>query len=386
VNKFKMAAAAAIAIAPLVVSGPAQAHDRVGPLYVSAGARGHHADDRSCASAAYGSIGAAIAAAPAGSKVVVCAGTYREGVSIGKKLTVEGRPGATVDASGQNVGVAITAAYVTVSGLTVRHATGEGILVNGVDHATLTGDTVIDNDLGVTVANTYPECQAQQGVPGDCGEGIHLMGSSWSTIAGNVSRGNSGGVLVSDEGRPAAHNRIAGNSVTGNLTACGITVVGHNPAAAPNGVPAPAVAGTFDNQVIGNYIAGNGLVAEGAGVVLATGAPGGAVYDNLVQGNVIDGNGLSGVTVHSHVPGQFLNGNVVRDNEIGTNNLNGDRDFSPAVDLDTTGVLVATVGPLSIEVTGNHITGDHFGIWTTGPATVTGVNHFSKVATPIGHS
>jgi nitrous oxidase accessory protein NosD len=95
-----------------------------------------------------------------------------------------------------------------------------------------------------------------------------------------------------------------------------------------------------------------------------------AVYDNTVEGNSISGNGMSGVSVHSHVPGQFLNGNVIAHNVIGVNNIVGDSDFAPHVDTQTTAVLVGTVSPLSIEVFGNVIADDHFGIWTTGPATV----------------
>jgi hypothetical protein len=172
---------------------------------------------------------------------------------------------------------------------------------------------------------------------------------------------------------------------TDNLFDCGITVVGHNPAAAPGGKVAPKVAGVHDNDIAGNRITGNGVQGAGAGVVLATGLPGGAVYRNVVQHNTISGNGMSGVTVHSHVPGQFLNDNVVRDNTIGTNNVSGDNDFAPVVDDQTTGVLVGTVAPLSITITGNHISKDHFGIWTTGPVTVHGAkeNHFTKVAIPV---
>jgi hypothetical protein len=81
---------------------------------------------------------------------------------------------------------------------------------------------------------------------------------------------------------------------------------------------------------------------------------------------------MSGVTVHSHVPGQFLNGNVITRNVIGVNNLAGDSDFAPHVDKQTTGVLVGTVSPLSVKVSGNVIAHDHFGIWTTGPVTVAG--------------
>jgi hypothetical protein len=48
-------------------------------------------------------------------------------------------------------------------------------------------------------------------------------------------------------------------------------------------------------------------------------------------------------------------------------------------------VLVATVAPLSIEISGNVITRDHFGIWTTGPVSVAGAenNAFSDVAVPV---
>jgi parallel beta-helix repeat protein len=108
------------------------------------------------------------------------------------------------------------------------------------------------------VPNSYAECQAQGGVPGDCGEGIHLMGSSYSTVADNVDTGNSGGILLSDKTGPTSHNQITGNVVTDNLFDCGITVVGHNPHAAPSGVPAPKTAGVYGNLVSGNSISGNG--------------------------------------------------------------------------------------------------------------------------------
>jgi parallel beta-helix repeat protein len=258
-----------------------------------------------------------------------------------------------------------------------------------VNYATIEHNVVKNNDQGglpvKPVPNTYPECQAQGGIPGDCGEGIHLMGSSFSVIAGNVSTGNSGGILLSDETGPTAHNRITGNVVTDNLYDCGVTLAGHNPGAAPNGVPAPKAAGIFGNLIGWNTITGNGTKGEGAGVVMATPLPGGAVYDNVIEHNKISKNGLSGVTVHSHVPGQDLNGNVVTGNLIGVNNTVGDTDFAPHVDTETTGVLVGTVGPLSISVTGNVIVGNHFGIWTTGPVTVAHAfrNIFKGVAVPV---
>ncbi|GAA5197093.1 right-handed parallel beta-helix repeat-containing protein [Rugosimonospora acidiphila] len=391
-NKLKASAISAaggvVLVSPFLGALGAQAQPLPHTVYVST----HGvitASDKGCDSAAYKSISAAVSGVDAKGTVIVCGGTFRETVSVAKAVTLQGRSGATIDATNQNNGVTITASGVTISGLTVENAIGEGILANGVSGITIAGNVVKHNDLGALptnpVPNTYPFCAVNQGVPGDCGEGIHLMGTSNSTISGNTITGNSGGVLVSDETGPAAHNRIAGNVVTGSLTACGITIVGHNPAAAPNGVPAPSVAGVFDNDIVGNISDDNGLRGAGAGVVLATGAPGGAVYNNTVEGNVLNGNALSGVTVHSHVAGEYLNGNVIRGNQIGTNNLNGDPDFAPVIDSETTGIVVATVSPLSIEITGNLITNDHFGVWTTGPVTAKNVraNAFAGVSVQV---
>ena len=368
-----VAGVAAVAGAALPAAAATPAHASHSLLYVSKHSSAR-ATDSSCTSAAFGSIGSAVSAVATGGTVVVCAGTYNEDVHITKSLTLVGSSGhPVVNAAGRINGVLVTGSHVTVAGLTITGAIGEGVLVNHANHVTIKGNVVDGNDLGGLpvdpVKNSYAECQAQGGIPGDCGEGIHFMGASDSTITGNISTGNSGGILLSDETGPTAHNAITDNLVTDNLYDCGITVVGHNPAAAPKGKPAPKVAGVYANLVKGNTISGNGIKGGGAGVVMATGLPGGAVYDNTVEGNTISGNGMSGVTVHSHTPGQYLNGNVITGNVITVNNLDGDFDFAPHVDTQTTGVLVATVTPLSITITGNEIAGDHFGIWTTGPVT-----------------
>jgi parallel beta-helix repeat protein len=386
---FVLGAATATALAvPAMAATSAQASSSDSTVYVSTHGTAT-ANDASCGSAAYQSIGAAVSAVAQGGKVVVCAGTYHEDVAVTKTLSLVGESGTVIDATNHNNGILVTAPDVRVSGFKVANAIGEGILVRSANHVTIAGNVVTHNDLGGLpvnpVPNTYAECQAQGGIPGDCGEGIHLMGSSDSTVAGNVSTGNSGGVLLSDETGPVAHNQIVGNVVANNLFDCGVTVVGHNPKAAPGGVPAPQVAGVYANDIVGNSISGNGTKGNGAGVVLATGLPGGAVYNNTVEDNTITGNGMSGVSVHSHVPGQFLNGNVITRNFIGTNNLVGDSDFAPHVDMQTTGVLVATVSPLSITVSGNVIAQNHFGIWTTGPVTVQGEhdNSFARDTVPV---
>ena len=147
----------------------------------------------------------------------------------------------------------------------------------------------------------------------------------------------------------------------------------------------------FDNVIRGNQSTNNGVLGQGAGVLMATGAPGGAVYSNDVTGNTITGNGLAGVTLHAHSPGENLNGNLVQGNRIGTNNIDGDPDFGgnvpPAVDPLTTGVVVATaVSPIAITIVGNLIENNHYGIWVTpGVTATTGspANAFVGVSTPI---
>lgn len=346
--------------------------------------------DNSCDSAAFQSIQSAVTAVASGGTVVVCGGTYSEDVAVAKPLSLAGGKHAVIDATGKINGILVTASHVRIAGFTVTGAIGEGILVESASHVTIAGNVVTGNDLGGVpnpVPTTYAECQTVGGVPGDCGEGIHLMGSSASTVAGNVVTNNTGGILLSDETGPTDHNAITGNLVANNMFDCGVTIAGHNPGAAPNGVPAPATAGVYANLVQGNNITGNGIKGQGGGVILATGLPGGAVYGNVIKNNAISGNGLAGVTVHSHVAGQDLNGNVVTGNLIGVNNLDGDNDFAPHVDDQTTGVFVGSAAPLTIDVAGNVITGDHFGIWTTttGPVTVQHAknNLFIDVAVPI---
>lgn len=99
-----------------------------------------------------------------------------------------------------------------------------------------------------------------------------------------------------------------------------MTVAGHNPHAFSNGVPQPTVAGVFNNRIVCNTVSDNGVAGQGAGVPpLATPLPGGAVYDNQAMGTVIWGNGLAVVTVHSHAPGQALDGNTSEENLIADN-------------------------------------------------------------------
>ena len=355
-------------------------------LYVSGSATSGGADT-SCATAAYSTINAAVGAASAGDTVVVCAGTYAEDVAVDKSLTLSGQ-GATIDATGLDNGIKITASNVTVMGFTVENATGEGILaqqpnpVKGPDiqgqqlytgapitHVVIKHNVVENNDQGGLPANVgttkYPECQASGPIPGDCGEGIHLWSVAYSQVLLNTVTGNAGGILLTDEFGPTHNNLVAGNVVTDNAYDCGITLPSHNLGRDPQtGKLMPAFGGVYANVIRNNVVLDNGLKGQGAGILVAAPAPGTASYANVIEGNAISGNGLSGVTIHSHAPGALVGDNVIRDNIIGTNNLGGDPDVTPTTDMVTTGILVwSAATPTPVTISGNTIYGDWYGIW-----------------------
>ena len=409
--------AATIAQTGVASAGVAGQGGHNGPLYVSRDASPHNAG-RSCGSATFRTIQSAVNAAPTGGTVIVCQGTYHEQVVISKALSLVGQR-ATIDQAGVTpalqvsipgvgtqtifAGVVILSSQVQFSGFTVSNALGEGVLAAGltspIRDISISHNSVVHNDLGggVPPASTYFECAAQGQIPGDCGEGVHLVAAAYSQITGNYIAGNSGGVLLTDETGPTHHNLVANNVITQNATDCGITAPGHNPGALnAAGVPQPTVAGVYNNVIRGNTVTDNGLKGEGAGVLFANAAAGTASYNNLVEGNYIAGNELAGVTMHAHtlMPGQVedLNGNTIIGNTIGKNNTGGDPLDSPASpeDLQTTGVLVFSGGaPVSVTIARNLISNNHFGIWLSQPVTAYGLrtNVFANVNTPIsaGH-
>ncbi len=339
-----------------------------GTVYVSpTGTAG--AADRSCRTAAFSKVQAAVDAVAARGTVVVCAGTYDESVTITKSLTLTGRHGAVINASGQKYGVGVAASYVTVSRLTVENASVGGTLADGIVTAGLVGGTMTPGNY-VTIAGDVTK--------GNVGSGIDLNSTTGSSAIGDVSDGNAVGINVSDDFlKPATDNAIIGDVANDNAGGCGIALADHT------GM------GISHTRVIGNVANDNGLgtptgtaASAGSGVILA-GAKGG-VLDNIVSGNTFVGNGHAGFDVHAHAPGMNLTGNVVTGNWIGKNNLRGSEG-----DTDTTGVYLGDASPLTITVRGNVISGDHFGIFSAGgPITVNGAQHnvYAHVTTDLGTS
>jgi len=397
-----LARGAIASVLPLVmtfaVTGTAAA---AGKTYVSPGGSAANSG-LSCATARYATISSGVAAAASGTTVVVCPGTYNEMVTVAKALRLDGQD-ATIDATGHDNGVLITHSRVTVEGFKVRGATGEGILAMGTPlpgpvinnqqtwtgtplaHLLIEHNVVRNNDQGGP-SSSYSECQAVNQIPGDCGEGIHLMSVRDSTVRANLVRGNSGGILLSDEFGPTHGNVIARNVVEDNPYDCGVTLASHNAGWNPGTQSTtPAFAGVYDNWVRNNVIRRNGLKGEGAGVLMAAAFPLAASYDNHVVGNTVTGNDLAGVTIHSHPGGGYVDGNVVSRNRIGVNNKGGDPDAGVS---DTTGILVySTDQPTHVRINRNLIFGDHFGIWLSSSTVTASMAHntFVHVDVPVKH-
>jgi parallel beta-helix repeat protein len=413
---------AAIA-AGMLLASVASASAR-GTLYVSATGTDSgncQKPDRACAS-----IGYALSQASPGSRVLVGPGTYPESANPGggANLITPGLTGVTltsnrawgasaantvIDATGQRTGILDQANNTTVSGFTVEHAQLEGILVEpppsswpasptaspaNLSHVTVEDNVVEHNDLAydTTAPNPMAACPTSPTDGDDCGEGIHLLATTYSRVTGNQVANNVGGILLSDGGLPtatggptsvgpAAHNVIAFNASTDNAFDCGITLPSHDPrAVSTQGQPQPSLAGVYDNLVVGNVSKTNG----GAGLLDATPYPGTGAYDNTFMWNRVAGNGEGGFQLHSHAPQQDVNGNRVVGNSFGTNNIAGDPDSG---DRSTTAIILfsAVVPVTNTVVVGNVINGDTDGIWKTANVTARGLelNVFLNVGTDV---
>jgi len=330
-------------------------------------------------------IDAAVAKAAKGDTVKVERGVYHEQVTLTTNVSLVGVHKPVIDAAGQPNGVLIKgpgANGALVRGFVIKDATFEGILAVSAARLTIEGNTVRDNDQGAKSANPTGECAATAGVPGDCGEGLHLMSVVRSVVSGNLVADNDGGILLTDELGPTAHNVISKNRALDNVDDCGITLASHNTSAFQNDTVQPSQGGVYDNAVSDNVSDGNGTKGQGGGILLAGPAPGTAVYRNVVTDNSADGNGLAGVTLHSHAPGEYLNGNKITDNRLRHDGLTPDASFS---ETGTVGILVGSATPLTgTVIAGNKISDTHFGIWTLNvPKIKPAANRFRHVAVPL---
>lgn len=324
-------------------------------------------------------ITAAVTAAAANDTILVSPGTYAETVIIGKPLSLIGTDVSKtiINAANLSTGIYVDGisnanlANVFISGFTIQNAKYEGILVANASNVTIANNVLTGNDTALTFGAAGPTCPGipafETGEDFDCGEAIHLTGVDHATISGNTVIGNAGGILLSDDTGPTHDNVISGNTVTDNPSDCGITLASHPPAAFTK---ATAALGVYRNTIVGNQSSRNGLKGEGAGVGLFASFPSAATYSNVVMNNVLTGNDLPGVALHGHTPNQNLNNNVIIGNTISGNGPDTDDAATPA----PTGIVISGIDP----VKGTIISGNTFSqqalavaIYAPGDAVVT---------------
>jgi Right handed beta helix region len=375
-RRMALALAAVVSVFAL---GAGQAAASRSTLYVSPGGTdaGNCTRSHPCKT-----IGHAVSVASAGDRIVVRHGTYAESVLLTKRLHLVGRNWPVVDATGHQNGIVLSGAGASgssVGGFRVENADQEGILAMQTSWVKVVGNAVVGNDQGMFAANPTGECAPIGEIPGDCGEGVHLMTVTHSWVTANRITGNSGGILVTDEFGPTHHNVISWNHVWRNAFDCGITVPGHNPnAVSATGVPQPSMGGVYDNWIVHNVVNRNGLKGEGAGILFAGAGPGTGSYGNFVGWNTANGNNLAGITVHSHAPNTDVNRNRFVGNRLSHNNVGGDPD---AAVTKTTDILVFSAGdPITGTVArGNTLSNAFFGIWTQNAHSKLARNHFHNV-------
>lgn len=356
-----------------VAAGPGPDPDHHRPQILWASPMG---SGTACTAAAPCSLGHAIDTAPSGATVRAQSGTYYTSIVIYTPLNLVGEGDVVLDASTSGLvpGIQILASGSSVSHIHIENAYYEGILVgnsssdasgSSISDVTIDQVTVTGNDAGY---NGSPgagtgECftaTSLNAAPGDCGEGIHLNSANDSVVEHSRVEGNAGGILLTDEFGTTSNNRIAYNMVVNNTHDCGITLASHN----EPGVAPPTSHGIFDNTVEYNTVDGNGVEGQGGGILMAGGGPNTQVYGNKVTHNEASGNGLAGVVIHLHVPGSNLSDNVITYNRLSNNNLDGDYDFYPNLDPQTTDILVASTGSLSgTVIERNELSDAYYGIW-----------------------
>jgi len=377
-RRTRGALVALVTVAALVASA-GSAGASPAKLYVSP----HGSDTSSCTRLhPCRTISHAVNVASSGSIIIVRRGTYHESVSVAKKLHLVGVGWPTINARHDLNGVVLAgsgAAGSSVSGFVIRNADQEGVLAMQTSWVTIRHNVVAHNDQGMFASMQTGECAPVGEIPGDCGEGVHLMTVAHAAVVGNAITGNSGGVLVTDEFGPSDHNLIGWNRIWRNPFDCGITLPGHNPnAVSSTGQPQPTVAGVYANVVVHNLVNFNGLKGEGAGILMAAAGPGAASYDNTVAWNSATGNNLAGITVHSHAPGSDLNGNRFIGNRLSHNNVGGDPDAGVT---KTTDILVFSAGDPITGTVARHnvIRNAFFGVWTQNAHTTLSHNHYVNV-------
>ena len=315
----------------------------------------------------YATISYAVSVAPPYSVINVEPGIYHEMVIITKPLTLEptqGRP--VIDATGQMFGIwvkGMDSNGTVVDGFAVQNADSHGIYVQDTFNVLIQNNNVVHNDVAPfpSAGTTGPFNNSVAATQ----VGIELDGVSNSTVADNLVTltANDGGIAVHSESvqftagapgeivgeynAPAINNFIIDNTILDNHGGCGVVISSFNP-----GEP-----------VAYNYVIGNTITSNAAGVIVATNGPFESVNNTLVEDNYILNNEGPNVVLN-------LGGSLITNTTFRANIISGNAAPSTLPNAQPTGILLQAIPiqhlpPAQTQdssITDNTIANEYYGV------------------------
>jgi len=168
-----------------------------------------------------GRLAEALASAAAGDRLLLDSGVHDGPITVGKPVSLEGRPGAIIDAEGAGSVVTVDAADVTIRGLEIRNSgtsladENAGIFVTEAgDRARIESNRLHGNLIGVFLkgpANALVDGNIIVGRRdlrmNERGNGVHLWNTPGSEVLENEVRYGRDGIFVTT----SRNNRFVGN-------------------------------------------------------------------------------------------------------------------------------------------------------------------------------
>lgn len=168
-----------------------------------------------------GALVKALETAKAGDTIRLRPGTYEGPVTIDKPITLEGNGEATIVGNETGSVVSITAADVTVSGLTIMGSGSKGngrdagvFLGKEADRSVVVNNRIIGNLVGVDVRGTRDALVTKNVIEGrqghrmnDRGNGVYVWNAPGAKVIGNDFRWGRDGIFVNT----SKNNEFSGN-------------------------------------------------------------------------------------------------------------------------------------------------------------------------------
>lgn len=162
-----------------------------------------------------------VASAPAGATLRLAPGVHRGNLRIEHPLTLEGEPGAVIDAAGRGDGVRIAAEDVTLRDLTIRNtgfdltSMNAGVFIERGAHRARVQDSQFENvAFGIWVWHANEPVVRGNRIRGnpavrsqDRGDGIRIYNVRDGVFADNDIRETRDGIYI----ETSSHNEIIGN-------------------------------------------------------------------------------------------------------------------------------------------------------------------------------